>query len=214
MLTLNIPLNTVSVHLRDIDSVSWSQIGTQGQWILDMQSKLGERVKGISVGIAVMSIIVLLSGQPIGILCLIPAIACWFYREAISVKLKAPAFNMHLRVRTRSGAEYVVGGTDRDVQHITQLLNNEIDSRRENQQKEVKGSHEDHVASNSAERRCVRCKEAIHADAAVCPHCRVWQDSSQYASNFIVMWIVLMVLCLVFVWIMTAIINHAIMSSV
>ena len=38
-------------------------------------------------------------------------------------------------------------------------------------------------------RLCRRCRGIIHENAKVCPHCRMWQDPSQYnkafASNFL-----------------------------
>ena len=46
-------------------------------------------------------------------------------------------------------------------------------------------------------RRCTRCKGELHPEAAVCPHCRLWQNPKQYISAYIqtvsTLWIVLMV---------------------
>jgi len=44
-------------------------------------------------------------------------------------------------------------------------------------------------------RQCVRCKGELHADAKVCPHCRVWQDSGEYAKGFCSIWVILMTIC-------------------
>ena len=56
-------------------------------------------------------------------------------------------------------------------------------------------------------RLCLRCRGIIHSDAVVCPHCQLWQDPKQYLANFVTLWIVLMIFCFGFGFIVFALLK-------
>ena len=65
-------------------------------------------------------------------------------------------------------------------------------------------------ANVSGVRRCGRCKSEIHPQAKVCPHCKLWQNPNEYAATFCSIWVVLMIICfgfgfVVFVLLMLAV---------
>lgn len=50
-------------------------------------------------------------------------------------------------------------------------------------------------ANGSGMRRCRRCKGEIHPQAKVCPNCKLWQNPNEYAATFCSIWVVLMIIC-------------------